>query len=143
MIKKLLNKNNLIIVLITIIVTMLIVPQNVFAAELQLSDYLSETVASWYVFIKGMCIAVMIVALIAIGIKAALSSSPDDKADIKMLFVYWVIGIIILIFLEQIIYAVIYLEQIIVDRLKEIAQSIAGSSTPEQEISLYGSNNSW
>ena len=140
MIKKLLNKNNLIIVLITIIVTLLIVPpQNVFAAELQLSDYLSETVASWYVFIKGICIAVMIVALIAIGIKAALSSSPDDKADIKMLFLYWIIGIIILIFLEQIIYAVIYLEQIIVDRLRQIAQTIAGSSTPDQEISLYES----
>lgn len=139
MIKRLLNKNNLIIAIITLVICMLIIPNIVLAADLQLSDYLKEMISAWYVFIKYFCIAIMFVLFISLGIKAAISSSPDSKADFKKMLVYWLIGLIILFMLEDIIYAIIALEQNIVERLRQVGLAIAGDSTPGQEISLYES----
>lgn len=139
MIKKLLNKNNLIIVLVMISTVLIAIPNIVYAADVKLSDFLRDTISTWYYYVKNVCIAVMIVVLIILGVKAAISDIAEDKADFKRLIKYWVIGLIFLIMLEEIIYAIIYIEQYIVERLKELGMTIVGGNTTEQEISLYDS----
>ena len=72
MLKKLLNKNNLIIVMILLCIGVLLIPNTVYATSYPISDYLKQTVASWYVFIKYFCIAIMFIVFLALGIKAAI-----------------------------------------------------------------------
>lgn len=139
MLKKLLNKNNLIIGIITLCLVILAIPNVVFADSYPLSDYLKETIAAWYVFIKYFCLAIMFIVFLVLGIKAAISGVAEDKARFKEMLIYWIIGLLLLLMLDRIIYAVIYVEQLIVSKLREIGQAIVGDSTANQEISLYES----
>lgn len=139
MLKKLLNKNNLIIGIITLSLVILAIPNVVLADSYPLSDYLKETIAAWYVFIKYFCLAVMFVVFIALGIKAAFSGVAEDKAKFKEMLIFWIIGLILLLMLDRIIYAVIAIEQYIVEKLRTLGQDIVGESTVLQEKSLYES----
>ena len=139
MLKKLLNKNNLIIMIIVLCLGILAIPNIVYATTYPLSDYLKETIAAWYVFIKYFCLAVMFIVFISLGIKAAVSSVAEEKSKFKEMIIYWIIGLILLFMLEDIIYAIIHVEQLIVDKLGEIGREIVGGSTSDQQVSLYES----
>ena len=133
MLKKLLNKNNLIIMIIVLCLGILAIPNIVYATTYPLSDYLKETIAAWYVFIKYFCLAVMFIVFISLGIKAAVSSVAEEKSKFKEMIIYWIIGLILLFMLEDIIYAIIHVEQLIVDKLGEIGREIVGGSTSDQK----------
>ena len=139
MLKKLLNKNNLIIMVIVLTICFLLIPSTVYAANYPLSDYLKQTVASWFVFIKYFCLAVMLIVFLALGLKAAFSGLAEDRANFKEMLIYWIIGIILLSMLEEIIYFIIQVEQNMVSKLREIGIAIAGDSVVEQQNSLYES----
>ena len=139
MLKKLLNKNNLIIVMILLCIGVLLIPNTVYATSYPISDYLKQTVASWYVFIKYFCIAIMFIVFLALGIKAAISNVATDKSNFKEMLIYWIIGMILLFMLEDIIYGIIHVEQRIVSSLQDIGQTIVGDSTSDQQTSLYES----
>ena len=83
-----------------------------------------ELVATWYSIIRFLAMAAMLVILIAIGIKMALSTIASDKAVYKRMLVDWVVGVIILFVIHYFMIFCIYMNGIIVKTIEESAQSI-------------------
>lgn len=83
-----------------------------------------ELVATWYSIIRFLAMAAMLVILIAIGIKMALSTIASDKAVYKRMLVDWVVGVIILFAIHYFMIFCIYMNGIIVKTIEESAQSI-------------------
>lgn len=145
MAKKLLNNKNNLIIIITIICAVLLTIPTVVLAETgkTLSQYMKETVAMWYVYVRSLCIAVMLIGLIIVGIKSALSTIAEERAKFKKLLLTWIIGFAILLTIDKVMYAVIYLEQSIVSKLAEFGRNISQGDSAltdaSQEITLYES----
>lgn len=83
-----------------------------------------ELVATWYSIIRILAMAAMLIALIGIGIKMALSTIASDKALYKRMLVDWVVGVIILFAIHYFMIFCIYMNGIIVKTVEESAQSI-------------------
>ena len=81
--KKVLNKNNLIFILILMTLFNLMMPNISYAANLSINDVLKETVAGWYVVLRGLGIGAMILLLLFLTAKAALSKRSADSALVK------------------------------------------------------------
>lgn len=136
--KKLLNKNNLIIVIVILTLFLISIP-NIAFADTNLSNYLRETIAMWYYFIKYFCIAVLLILFIVVLFKGIFSNLAEDKTIFKELLPYFIVGLLLLLFLEYIIYFIIYIEQTIVDKLQTIGYDLAGISVDSEVTSLYES----
>ena len=61
---------------------------------------LRQNVASIYVSIRSLAIIVMLVILIYVGIRMALSTVSGNKAKYKKMFLGWVVGFIIIMFIH-------------------------------------------
>lgn len=61
---------------------------------------LRQNVASLYFSIRSIAIIVMLVILIYVGIRMALSTVSGDKAKYKQMFIGWVVGFIIVMFIH-------------------------------------------
>lgn len=59
-----------------------------------------DSVASWYYIIRNITIAVMLVILIYVGIRMAITTVASEKAEYKRMIVSWLVGFLI-IFLIQ------------------------------------------
>ena len=55
-----------------------------------------ESVATWYYIIRNVTIAVMLVILIYVGIRMALSTIASEKAQYQRMLVSWLVGFIII-----------------------------------------------
>ena len=145
MIKKLLNIKNLIIIVICLV--MLMIPNISFAASsdnVSISVILKQTIAGWYYVIKYVCLAIMLVALIMLGIKAAISQLAEDRATLKKMLVFWIIGVVLLVSLEYLIYIAIYFEEFLLEKCSDLGDSLAEigeyANSPEyEEVTLYES----
>ena len=103
---------------------------------------LRQFVATWYSIIRLLAMAAMLVVLIGIGIKMALSTIASDKAVFKRMLVDWVVGVIIIFVLHYFMYMVIYINNVMVDVIADSAQSINEvqlSRLPEGAVSLTDS----
>ena len=103
---------------------------------------LRQFVATWYSIIRLLAMAAMLVVLIGIGIKMALSTIASDKAVFKRMLVDWVVGVIIIFVLHYFMYMVIYINNVMVDVIADSAQSINEvqlSRLPEGAITLTDS----
>ena len=81
-------------------------------------------VATWYSIIRFLAMAAMLVVLIAIGIKMALSTIASDKAVYKRMLVDWVVGVIILFAIHYFMIFCIHMNGVVVKTIEESAQSI-------------------
>ncbi len=108
-----------------------------------------ELVATWYSIIRFLAMAAMLVILIAIGIKMALSTIASDKAVYKRMLVDWVVGVIILFAIHYFMIFCIHMNGVVVKTIEDSAQSInkvqmqelfsdeEGISNAELEIKVY------
>ena len=55
-----------------------------------------ESVATWYYVIRNVTIAVMLVILIYVGIRMAISSIASEKAEYQRMLVSWLVGFLII-----------------------------------------------
>ena len=85
---------------------------------------LRKLVATWYSTIRLLAMAAMLVVLIAIGIKMALSTIASDKAVYKRMLVDWVVGTIILFAIHYFMIFCIHMNGVVVKVIEESAQSI-------------------
>ena len=90
---------------------------------------IKETVAEWFYIIRFICVAAMLVVLIAIGIKMALSSLASEKAVYKRMLVDWVIGMIFLFAIEYVMLFIINVNQVTVDVIEDYSRSEAAPAT--------------
>lgn len=96
-----------------------------------------ETVAKWYVIIRTIAIAAMLVVLIAIGIKLATASIGTDKALYKRMLMDWVAGMLILFSMHFIMLGIISLNDALVKVVREA--SISSVKEDKNVTSVEGS----
>ena len=63
---------------------------------------LSNTIARWYVGIRNIALVLMMIVLLYIGIRMALSTLANDKAKYKQMLYDWLIGIMLLFLMHYI-----------------------------------------
>lgn len=85
---------------------------------------LRKYVAFWYFTLRLIALIGMLVLLVAIGIKIAISNVASDKAMYKRMLIDWVIGIIIILLLHYAMIFTININEILVNTVKESANSI-------------------
>ncbi len=85
---------------------------------------LRKLVATWYTIMRLLALAAMLVVLIGVGIKMALSTIASDKAVYKRMLVDWVVGIIMIFTLHYFMIFVIHMNTVMVDIIKESSNSI-------------------
>ena len=84
---------------------------------------IKKTVAEWFYVIRTIALAGMLVVLIAIGIKIAISTLASEKAVYKRMLVDWLVGFIFLFGIEYIILFIISINNMLVDSIEEYAKS--------------------
>lgn len=68
--------------------------------ETDITYMLRQNVAGLYFSIRGIAIIVMLVILIYVGIRMALSTVTGDKVKYKRIFFSWVVGFIVIMFIH-------------------------------------------
>lgn len=106
-------------------------------------------VATWYSIIRFIAMAAMLVILIAIGLKMAISTIASDKAVYKRMLVDWIVGVIILFAIHYFMIFCIYMNGVVIKTIENSAQSInkvqmqqlfgdeEGVSNAELEVKVY------
>ena len=84
---------------------------------------IKKTVAEWFYVIRLIAIAGMLVVLVAIGIKIAISTLASEKAVYKRMLVDWLVGFIFLFAIEYIILFIISINTMLVDAIEKYAKS--------------------
>lgn len=100
---------------------------------------LRKAVAEGYVIIRNVSIAITLFVLIYMGIRMALSSLAERKAQYKQQLISWVTALGIIMFIHFFMYAIFFINDVLLDIIKGLAadsvQGILGVSTGE--LSLY------
>jgi len=140
--RKLLNSvKNLIIVITLVVVFIMLLSTSVFAASNNetIDVIMRQKISGWYMAIRGVSLAVMLVLLLIVGLKLMVFTvSSADKALFKRILVDWLIGFILLFFIYYIMYAVILLNENTVNRMKSWGYELSGlSSEGDNEYDLY------
>lgn len=98
-----------------------------------------STLAQWYFIIRNLCIGALLIILIYIGIRMAISSIAEQKAKYKQSLISWVTALGIVMFIHLFMYLILYLNDSLVGVIKDIgagiAQGIVGVNATE--LSLY------
>ena len=74
-----------------------------------------ESVATWYYIIRNVTIAVMLVILIYVGIRMAISTIAAEKAEYQRMLVSWLVGFIIIFVIHYFLLLVLNINSIILD----------------------------
>jgi hypothetical protein len=85
---------------------------------------LKTLVSQWYYVLRMLSLAAMLIVLIGIGIKMAISTVASEKAVYKRMLVDWVAGTIILFTAHYMMWFVIQVNESLVNVIKDSANSI-------------------
>ncbi len=98
-----------------------------------------KNLATMYVIFRNFSIAAMLLVMLYMGIRMALSNIAERKAKYSRMLVDWLVGLCIIFFIHYFMYLVLYVNNIFVDLfMKEsvtAAQAIMGGDM--QELTLY------
>ena len=92
-------------------------------------------IAQWYHVMQGISAAAMLVVLVYVGIRMALSTLAEDKAKYKKMLVDWVVGVVLLFSMHWIIVATVYTNNAIVKGLEVMFTSIQGDNASNLAVS--------
>lgn len=83
-----------------------------------------ESVATWYYAIRNVTIAVMLVILIYIGIKMAISSIASEKAEYKRMLINWLVGFLIIFVIHFFLIFILNLNSTILGWIMDAQESM-------------------
>ena len=83
-----------------------------------------DSIATWYYAIRNVTIAIMLLILIYIGIKIAISSVASEKAEYKRMLVNWVVGFLIIFIIHYFLILVLNINSTILGWIKNAQQSM-------------------
>ncbi len=101
---------------------------------------LRSNLRKWYVIIRNASIAILLFVLIYLGIRYAISTTGEKKANIKNLLVSWVTAFIIVLFIHIFMYMVFQINDTLVGICRDIGQNFASTSLEDQagqQLNLY------
>lgn len=78
---------------------------------------LAQTVGQYYSIIRYLAIAVLLVILIYIGIRMAMSTVASEEAKYKKMFFHWAVSLVIVFVLHYIIIITLYINNVLVEAL--------------------------
>ena len=88
---------------------------------------IKETVAEWFYMIRFIAVIGMLMVLILIGIKIAISTLSSEKAVYKRMLVDWLVGFLFLFAVQYIMFFIIYLNQLAVDLIADYSENQASA----------------
>ena len=83
-----------------------------------------DSVATWYYAIRNLTIAIMLIILIYIGIKMAISTVASEKAEYKRMLVSWLVGFLIIFVIHFFLIFVLNLNSTILGWIMDAQQSM-------------------
>lgn len=83
-----------------------------------------KNVAQWYYIFRYICIAVMLVILIVLGIKLAISSIAEQKAIYKRMLLDWVVCFILVFMVHYFMIFVQFLNESLIDIFQKISDNL-------------------
>lgn len=96
-------------------------------------------IAVLYTIIRNFSIAAMLFMLLYLGIRMAIATTAEKKADCKKMLISWVQGFVIVLFIHLFMYAVFYFNDALVGIIQKFmyaaATKILGATTTE--LSIY------
>lgn len=101
---------------------------------------LKQNLATWYVIIRNLSIAILLFILIYLGIKLAITSSTQKKAECKKLLVSWATAMCIVFFIHFFMYLVFEINDILVGICMDIGSN-ATNAQLEELIDQTGNQN--
>lgn len=87
---------------------------------------LKYAIAGWYYTFRALSFMVMLVILVYIGIKLAISSATKEKALYKRVLTDWVVGMILVFSIHYIMLFMIMFNQMIIDTLSNLRTGAEG-----------------
>lgn len=136
--KKVLNRNNLIFILILMVLFNLIMPTVSYAANASINYLLKETIAGWYMILRALTIGVMLILILLIVIRAAINRNGETEGLLKLMIKDWLIAFFLVIFIHYFMMMAIDLNESAVAGAEALGQKLSGMEEG-QEISLYES----
>lgn len=98
--------------------------KNIASAETnKIVTTIKNSIAKWYYVIRLMIIIFMLLFLIFIGIKIALSTIATEKAVYKKMLTDWVAGMIIIFVIHYLMIAILNINDSIVDSLRGLTEN--------------------
>lgn len=96
------------------------------------------SIAEWYAIMKLIAAAILLVILIYVGIRMALSTIADDKAKYKKMLADWIVSLVLIFVLQYIIIFTIYCNDAIVRALETAFADNKMSSLASESIVKIG-----
>lgn len=85
---------------------------------------LKEIIATWYYILRMLSMAVMLVVLIGVGIKMAVSTIASEKAVYKRMLVDWVVGAILIFSIHYLMIFIININDSLINIIVEAANDV-------------------
>lgn len=92
---------------------------------------LRKNLAFWYVLLRNVSIALLLVVLLYIGIRMAITSSSEQKATYKQALMGWITGFIVVIFIHLFMVFVMEVNNTAISLLKNMEQGFANDAIAE------------
>ena len=106
--------------------------------EENIAYVLRKNLRSIYIVIRNLSIAILLMLLLVYGIKIAITSSAEKKADFKKLLTSWVFALCVVIFVHFFMYAIFVLNDVFVNTCYDLGEMASQAAVNTQdEISLY------
>lgn len=102
--------------------------------NVNLITIIQDNVRMWYYVIRLLAMAAMLLVLIGIGIKMALTSIAQEKAMYKRMLVDWLVGIIILFTMQYVMIFIINLNEVLVDVIKDVQTGVTEITKKEFNV---------
>ncbi len=96
---------------------------------------IKSAVAKWYYVLRLMVIALMLILLIFVGIKMAISTVASEKAVYKQMLTDWIVGMIIVFMIHYIMVLIFTINDSVINGLEPLLNN---NSTLELEEYQYG-----
>lgn len=111
----------------------LIEPEKATSSEGMIKT-LANNIAIWFVGIRNLSAVIIAIILVYIGIRLALATVAEEKAEYKKMLMGWLEGIVLLFLLHYIIILFIYLSDWIINILKGVMTKDSSAMKLEENI---------
>lgn len=98
---------------------------------------LRQSLAGWYIIIRNLSIAVLLFVLIYTGIRMAITTISEKKAECKKRLIDWLVAIVIVFFLHFFMYLVLYINDKLVMFFDDLSSIFAENIVGASGFSLY------
>lgn len=108
---------------------------------------IKDAVSKWYYVLRLIALAAMLLVLLVIGIKMAISNIASDKALYKRMLADWFVGMILLFLIHYLMVLIVGMNDVFVDFIKDAETGITevvkkefyldNKSNSEMEIGIY------